>query len=95
MADHSAEDFIERLARTAESVGYQAGVSATETAGQIISFLAAHPDWLGAFMKGGWYALPECFWERGCLSWQAINGDIVTPEDYRLSKIVAGMRPTP
>lgn len=92
---HSAADFIERLARTATSVGEQAGVSATETAGQIISFLAAEPTWLGAFMKGGWFALPQPIWERGCLTWETDDGRIVDAEDYRLGKIVASMRPRP
>lgn len=91
--EHSAESFIDHLARVSASVGDQAGVSATETAGQILSFLAKHPDWLGAFMKGGYFALPRDFWERGSLTWEAANGRVVDSQDLRLGKVVRRMRP--
>lgn len=84
---------IERIADIAEAFGHQAGVGGMETAGQVVSYLSAHPDWIGAFMKGGVFALPADWFEHGRLTWHAANGKVVHPQEARLARKVKGMRP--
>jgi hypothetical protein len=82
---HSAEDFIKHCARVAEAVGWQAGVGASETAGHIVSVLAAHPEHLERFMTEG----SELFIdgtmrpENGSLNYLARNGEITSPRVLR------------
>jgi hypothetical protein len=89
----SAAALLERIEEVAESVAFQAGVGGIETAGAIVSFLAAHPDWIGAFMARGWLGLPTEIHLKGNLTWQGSDGKIYGPQDVRISQIVKSMRP--
>lgn len=81
---------IQRIADTAEAFAAQAGVGGAETAGLIVSFLAEHPDWTGAFFKrGSTFDLPDNWFETGCLTWSAENGKVVHPTYARRSRIIA------
>lgn len=87
-ARFSAEEFIDRLADVADRFGDAASVGAMETAGLVLSFLAEHPDWLGAFMKGGIDGIPDDFHLQGRLTWHAQNGKIVSPAYARRARTV-------
>lgn len=91
VVDLSAREFIAKLADMAEAVGWQAGVGGSETAGQIVSYLAAHPDDLEKIMAGGIMDLPDNWWRHGRLTWHGRNGDIVHPEAARRAAVVRGM----
>lgn len=79
---------IDRIANVAESFAAQAGVGGMEMAGMIVSYLSEHPDWIGAFMKGGIFALPGDWIENGRLTWQAVNGKVVHPSVARQARII-------
>lgn len=76
---------VKRIAEVASAVGFQAGVGASETAGLIVSVLAANPEQIDRFMAEG----SELFIdgtmraENGCLSHRAMNGQIVSPTKLR------------
>lgn len=71
---------IERIAKAANAIGMQAGVGAMETAGSIVSFLAANPHYLADFLAGGSVLDWPFAWHRaGCLSWQGADGNIHWP----------------
>lgn len=70
------------IAKMASAIGWQAGVGAMETAGQIVSYIAANPEHAATLMDGGIIDLPD-FMGGGCLSWHGMNGQIVHPGQYR------------
>lgn len=76
-------DVIKRIAEVANAIGWQAAVGASETAGTIISVLAANPqivdrflaEGAGAFIDGP-IALDAA---NGCLTYLAQTGEILSP----------------
>lgn len=82
----SVTDFIQHVAECSRAIGFGAGVGEMETAGQIISYLAANPEKLDAFIEGSTFAWPLDWFENGCLSWHAVNGRIVRPEEARVAR---------
>jgi len=76
---------IAKIAMDSHAVGWQAGVGGSETAGVIVSYLAAHPDRIPAFMAGKESLLDwgDNHHRDGCLSWQGTDGKIWTPEAAR------------
>jgi len=87
-ADNPVALAIARIAEISEAVGWQADVGGSETAGQIISYLAAHPEQIETLLQGGILALPLDWFENGKLTWQAMNGRIMHPRDARLARTV-------
>lgn len=88
--------FIRKVALAAEAIGFQAGVGGMETAGGIISYLAAHPEHIAAFNKNGSvFDLPNDWIIDGCLTWMAADGKIWHPDDARAAReaIAAGLAP--
>lgn len=83
--------FIAYVARVSEAMSQQAGVGGMETAGQIISYLAKHPDKLDAFLNEGVFGWPMDWLENGCLTWHAQNGKIVHPDFVRRERLIKGM----
>ncbi len=80
------EQVIRKIAEQATIVAFQAGVGASETAGQFVSFLTTHPDKIDAFLDGTLDTIsePDLFRsERGCLSWHGADGKIHTPAEVR------------
>ena len=81
----TAAEFIARCAQVANAVGWQAGVGASETAGHIVSVLAAHPEQIERFMAEG----SELFIdgtmrpENGSLTYLARNGKVTHPSVLR------------
>jgi ribosomal protein L37AE/L43A len=78
-------EVIKRIAEIANAIGWQAAVGASETAGTIISVLAANPqiidrfiaDGAGAFIDGP-IALDAA---NGCLTYYAQTGEILSPSE--------------
>lgn len=73
------------LADQAAELACKAGVGGMETAGSFVSFLAANPERVEAFIAdpvllGG---PPVEFHIEGCLSWHGQNGKIYEPRDIR------------
>lgn len=87
MGEYDANAGIAKIAQVASAVAFQAGVSATELAGLIVSFLYANPEHTDRFMRDG----TELFIdgtirpERGSLTYTAINGRLLSPADLRAS----------
>lgn len=79
---------VKRIAQVASEVAAQAGVGASETAGLIVSVLAANPEQTERFMSEG----SELFIdgtirpENGCLTHMAMNGQVVSPTRLRMMK---------
>lgn len=79
---------VKRIAEVASVVAAQAGVGASETAGLIVSVLAANPEQTERFMAEG----SELFIdgtirpENGCLTHMAMNGQVVSPTRLRMMK---------
>jgi hypothetical protein len=86
-----AHEFIEKIAAMSEAIGWQAGVGASETAGQIISYLAANPDDFDTVMAGSILDLKPDWYERGCLTWMGMNGQIVHPSHVRRARLIKRM----
>lgn len=82
----SVTGFIQHVEVISRGVGFAAGVGEMEIAGKIISYLAANPDKLDAFIEGGTFAWPHDWFENGCLSWHAMDGRIVRPEEARAAR---------
>lgn len=82
---NAAREFLDRVAEVATAVGWQAGVGASETAGQIISCLYANPEHLERFMAEGSELFIDGTFnpENGSLSYLAINGEITSPAKLR------------
>ena len=76
----TAQSVIEYIAKVSRIIGAQAGVGAMETAGSIVSFLAANPHYLDDFLTNGsvldW---PFSWHSAGALSWQGMDGKIHWP----------------
>lgn len=87
-----AQDTILRIAKLADAISMQAGVGGVETAGQVVSYLAAHPEQINAVLEGGICDLPDDWFGSGCLSWHAVNGKVVSPAFYRRSKTIAALK---
>lgn len=79
---------INRIAEVANAIGHQAGIGASEMAGQIISFLYANPEHIERFMAEG----VELFidgtfaFEKGALTYQTADGRILSPAVLREKK---------
>lgn len=79
---------VKRISDVASAVAAQAGVGASETAGLIVSVLAANPEQTERFMAEG----SELFIdgtirpENGCLTHMAMNGQVVSPTKLRMMK---------
>lgn len=71
------------LARRATDLGIQAGVGAMETAGAFVSYIAANPERVQAFLTGGAADMPLRLHVAGCLSWHGMDGKIHWPSDIR------------
>ena len=85
---------IERIAEISKTVAQQAGVGGMETAGQIVSYLAAHPEHIDGLLANGIWDLPPDWFENGCLTWHGMNGKIVHPQEVRLRRVVKNMAKT-
>lgn len=70
------------IAKMADTIGYLAGTGGMETAGQIVSYIANHPDQAATLMQSGIVDLPN-FVRGGCLSWHGMNGKIVHPSELQ------------
>lgn len=79
---------IARIVNAARAIGFQAGVGGRETAGAIVSYLATSPDEIAPFIAGELSPLDFAGdWMRGgCLTWHAVNGKVVSPEDLALTR---------
>lgn len=88
----AAKAIIGQIAEAAIAIGWQAGVGQMETAGSIISYLAAHPEQIEAFLSGGsvldW---PPGWHEQGCLSWHGMDGKLHFPEEARRQRVIRQM----
>lgn len=83
------EEVIKKIAEIASDVAWQAGVGGLEMAGQFVSVLAAHPEKIDSFLAGELSIVDDDALlraERGCLSWHAQNGKVVTPAEIRAIK---------
>jgi hypothetical protein len=87
-SEMTAREFIEKIAAMSEAIGWQAGVGASETAGMIVSYLAANPDDFDTVMTGGILDLPPGWHEFGRLSWMGMNGQVVRPEQVRRARMI-------
>lgn len=84
--------FIKQLATRSEAFAWQAGVGGVETVGHIISYLAENPQHVEPFLNGGNFELPMNWIENGCLTYRAINGQIVHPQTARHAQIVKKLK---
>jgi hypothetical protein len=88
----TAEELISKIASYCNDFAWMAGVGGLETAGSVISYLAAHPEHTATFLDGGFPALmdvcgdPRDLFAHGCLTFhRAKDGKVTTPEDLRAS----------
>jgi len=89
----SPSELISKIADLAEAVGQQAGVGGSETAGMLVSYLAAHPDEIEAVLApGGFFDLPERWWAFGRLSWAGQDGKIWHPQQARFAAVIHKMK---
>ena len=74
-----------RIARDAHVIGWQAGVGGMETAGAIVSYLAAHQEKIELYFAGKESPIDwPNFTNGGCLTWHAAeSGRIVHPSEAR------------
>lgn len=81
----SALEFLNRVAEVSAAFADAAGVGGVETAGQIISCLAASPENLDRFMVDGAELILDGTIGIGLggLSWHAADGRVVSPSEYR------------
>jgi hypothetical protein len=86
-----ASDFIAKITGIAASVQSGAGVGGLETAGVIVSYLAAHPAALDDFMARGLDAFPEQPWLHGQFGWTNIKGDLQLPDHARRARTIAAL----
>lgn len=84
----TAKEFLARVAEVSISVGWQAGVGASETAGQIISCLYANPEHIDRFMaEGAELFIDGTFaFENGALTYHAMDGRVLSPSVLRERK---------
>lgn len=88
----SPAETIARIAEIAEALAWQAGVGGQETAGGFVSYLAKHPEHVEAFLARGVFELPDDWFRNGCLTWYAMNGKVVTPEEARHAVTIKKMK---
>lgn len=94
----SAAETIAYIAKVSEEIAWQAGVGGMETAGSIVSYLAANPDKIDEFLAGGsvldW---PFAWHAQGKLTWHGMDGKIHDPATVRrhdlIKKMEKGERP--
>lgn len=81
-------NLIQWIAEVAAAVGWQAGVGASETAGMIVSCLAARPDLVHRFLKDGSGLLVngDIAPDHGCLTFHRLDGTVTTPEELRMAR---------
>lgn len=79
----AAGPIIKRLAEVAEALGHAAGVSAVQTAGSFVSYLAKHPEDIEPLLRFGASELPEDWIHYGCLTWMGADGKLHHPADVR------------
>jgi hypothetical protein len=84
------EDVIAKIAAYCSDFAWMAGVGGVETAGAVVSYLAAHPEHTQVFLFGGVSALMDTcddareFFSQGCLTFhRQIDGKVTTPEELR------------
>lgn len=79
---------IDRIAEVSTVVGWQAGVGASELAGQIVSCLYANPEQITRFMAEGSELFVDGRFnpENGSLTYLAMNGNITSPAVLRATK---------
>ena len=89
----SAKETIAFIADYADTFAQFAGVGGMETAGSIISFLAANPEHIDDFLSGKTSAVdwPVGWHEQGCLTWHGQNGKIYSPADVRRHRLIKQM----
>lgn len=78
-------EVIKRIAEVSHAIGWQAGVGASETAGTIISVLAANPQIIDRFLSDGAGLFIDgpisLDAANGCLTYLARNGEILSPAE--------------
>lgn len=86
----AAQKTILWIAEVAAAVGWQAGVGASETAGMIVSCLAARPELIERFMTEGSSLLVEgeILPDKGKLTFHRIDGKVTTPQELRSAMTV-------
>ena len=88
------EQVIKRIADVAQAVGWQAGVGGMETAGMIVSVLAAKPELVQRFLDEGTELLVngDILPEHGCLTFhRSSDGKVTTPQQLRSAIVVKNM----
>ena len=83
-----ATKVILHIANVAQAVAWQAGVGASETAGMIVSCLAAKPELVERFMEegSGLLASGEIGPDHGCLTFHRMDGKVTTPAELRIAR---------
>lgn len=87
-AGHTAADLVAKIAQVSTAVGFQASEPAMEMAGQIVSVLAANPEYIDRFMAegSGLFLDGTLNHENGSLTYRAMNGSILSPSVLREKK---------
>lgn len=83
-----AEAIFERLATIAEPLAFHAGVGEMETVGHLVSYLLDHPRDVEPCLRFGISELPDDWFEKGRLSYQASDGKIWRPANARRARII-------
>ena len=91
------QDVIEAIASAAQAIGFQAGVGGMETAGSIVSYLAAHPERIEAFLSGSESVLdwPPNWHRYGDLTWHGADGKLYSPEYARRAETIRKLQDHP
>jgi hypothetical protein len=81
-----SKDIIAQIVSYAEAIAFQAGVGSSETAGQIVSYLADRPELLPSFLAGTLSAIDTGLldYHAGRLSWHGMDGKIYYPDPARV-----------
>ena len=80
---------VKLIANQADATGQMANVGGCETAGLIVSVIAANPELAADFLAnpvGTMIDNQRMTWGCGALTWHAQNGEIVTPKRLRESQ---------
>lgn len=95
-------EFVRGVAEASNTFAGLAGVGGVETAGSLISYLAANPGKIDLFMQEGISALmddapggPRDLHAKGCLTWHRKDGKVTTPQDLRIGLIVRDLAKPP
>lgn len=85
MAEFTAKQLLDRVHEVAAAVSWQAGVGGVETAGFIVSCLAANPEHLDRFMAEGAELVLDgtIAPENGGLNYYSSKGALVDPAERR------------